>query len=68
MNLNFLTKLFPMHQLLLQSLVCASIAVPHSIAAENISVSFAAESNALHIQIKVSPGSFYGYTCIAFIA
>ena len=40
------------------SLVCASTAVPHSIAAENISVSFAAESDALHIQVEASPHSF----------
>ena len=44
--------------LLLQPLVCASIAAPRSIAAENISVLLAAESDVLHIEIEVSWLSF----------
>ena len=46
--------------LLLQLLdnVCASFAAPRSIAAENISVLLAAESDALHIEIEVSRLSF----------
>ena len=46
--------------LLLQSLdnVCASIAAPHSIAAEDIRVLLAAESDALHVEIEVSWLSF----------